>query len=291
MSLIIASPQGIIPTDELVENAIERNAHGWGLMYPQESGIVGVHKGFKLNTLLEHLKTLEGTPFVLHFRKSWNEKDVTPANNEPYKIADGMWMAYDGFIRDIEEIAKDRPRIYNFALNVAEMIGFGPEWFKGKNLVDYLGRWVDEQAVAAIMCNGSNEILLVHENMWGRYDGMLLSDLESTPEYIEAKAKIAAQAKTEPPKVEAPKTAIQQIAPSQTQKVDDGLYPKCGPPTWAEGEIVYFDNPTECEWQCGVTDTSFTVHGGLLLCKDCLFMAKGFELTHPDETESHLLGF
>lgn len=266
MSFIIASEHGAIPTKELVENAIATNPHGWGLMYPRVKALAIV-KGFNQDTLLEHLDKIKGQPYVLHFRKTYEPKSICMESIEPTEVIKGVWIAYDGMVRNCEALDPDKTPVQNFALNLAKFMAEFPEWCNTGSFAGYIGRWIGKDALAAVMYAGTNKIVLVNPSLWFLYNDMMLSDDECTPEAIERDYQERLSVLARPVKAKAATIEVKSASAVPLQQ---------NPAHFGKGirKIVYaaLNSLIKCEW-CHKPQSSLTEVDTERLCPECVILS------------------
>ena len=96
MCLIIASPEGKVPTRGVIEQGWKDNSDGWGLMHSNGSEIV-INKGLNFDHLKPLLDNLNGSPYVLHYRwATHGNKNID--NCHPFQVTKQLYMAHNGVI-------------------------------------------------------------------------------------------------------------------------------------------------------------------------------------------------
>lgn len=96
MCLIIASERGVLPESELFENAIADNGDGFGVVW-SESGKLKTYKTLRPSKARRFLPTLEGRPYVMHFRLATHGR-VDIENTHPFPVTRHLFMAHNGII-------------------------------------------------------------------------------------------------------------------------------------------------------------------------------------------------
>ena len=184
MSLIIVSKEGAIPSEVLIDNALKVNKAGWGLMR-QSVKSINVVKGFNRDSLLTNLQKFKGNPYVLHLRCAIGKNDSAIEYCEPHEVVKGLWMAVDGEVKDFNDDNLKQTRIQNFCNEVGDFISTYSTWCAIPGTLEgYITRWLCQDTVAALMRGSTGEITVIKPAMWFEYAGMLLSDEESTPEWL-----------------------------------------------------------------------------------------------------------
>lgn len=163
MCVIIASRTGAIPSDEVMYRSKKDNPHGWGLMSFKE-GQFTVLKG--MNNYNLDLKTVEGSPYVLHLRWATHGPKVT-ANCHPFEITPRLHMAHNGVI-DVEITNPWQSDSFHFAAKLA-LMGLDKDSIQDENVQKYLGDMVTFRNKLAFM-DDEGRITLINEEM-GVWDG------------------------------------------------------------------------------------------------------------------------
>lgn len=119
MCVIIASPEGKLPTDEVMERSMHDNPHGWGLMY-FDGETLNVSKGMKYEAIKPLLKAVEGKAYALHLRWATHGPKVED-NCHPFRVSDGLYMMHNGVIDSVEISNPVRSDSFHFALKLRDM--------------------------------------------------------------------------------------------------------------------------------------------------------------------------
>lgn len=96
MCLIIASEKGVLPESDLFENAIADNGDGFGAVW-SENGKLKTYKTLRPSKARRFLPTLEGRPYVMHFRLATHGR-VDIENTHPFPVTRHLFMAHNGII-------------------------------------------------------------------------------------------------------------------------------------------------------------------------------------------------
>lgn len=106
MCLIVHRPAGSEIPGEYIENAMDNNPHGWGLMYA-DGGKIHVQKGFLAAKLADALSVLGKRELFLHFR--WATHGPKNEDNcHPFVVADGQYaVMHNGMIAGMPSAAND----------------------------------------------------------------------------------------------------------------------------------------------------------------------------------------
>jgi len=101
MCLIIHKPANRPVCPAFVENAWQRNGHGWGVITWDTEGEPRAQQGMRLDDLLQHLQALPETqPALLHLRQA-TVGAVNLAMTHPFLVRPGLWLMHNGSIRTL----------------------------------------------------------------------------------------------------------------------------------------------------------------------------------------------
>lgn len=115
MCLIIASPEGKLIEDAVVDRGYHDNPHGWGIMRSDGTRI-RASRGMDFKGFRASYETLNGEPYVIHFR--WATHGTTGLDNcHPFKINKKLYVAHNGVLSDsvAPQIRKDMSDTWHYA--------------------------------------------------------------------------------------------------------------------------------------------------------------------------------
>lgn len=97
MCLIIQKPFGRRIASDFLENAWQRNSHGWGSFYLKQGEVIWA-RGLLLNELIEHNASLPLDKEVyLHLRRA-TYGDINHDMTHPYVVRPGLLLMHNGNI-------------------------------------------------------------------------------------------------------------------------------------------------------------------------------------------------
>ncbi len=258
MCLIIASPNGTLPSEDLLKVAHWDNNHGWGLMWA-ENGLVRNVKGFRYDTLLRHVKAREGSPFVVHLRWA-TSGNIDQANSHPFRVTDDLWLMHNGVFTDVYEYRKDRSDTWHFAQELKGVIARFPELNYRKHndvLTGFVASRCGEKN-KVVMLRGDGGILIANEKAGTWKDSLWLSNTHSNPEERAWLDYYVHNVHPSPAPISAPSLS------GEAQVWDDRY--NC--PTAWDGDVIEFKGTEGCDWCCEEVRTMFGFEGQLL-CFEC----------------------
>lgn len=117
MCLLIASPNGSIPSLESQLESYISNPDGFGIAYVDIKYRLKVFKGlFEPEDISQLLTLAEGRPYIAHWR--WASHGTTSrANCHPYHVRSGLVMAHNGVIKTPIE-RESRSDTWHYVKNV-----------------------------------------------------------------------------------------------------------------------------------------------------------------------------
>jgi len=163
MCLIIASPEGKVPTCGVIEQGWRDNSDGWGLMHSNGSEII-INKGLRFDNLKPLLEEINGSPYVLHYR--WATHGTKNIDNcHPFRITKQLYMAHNGIIQ-IECDNKLMSDTWHFAKRLRE-IGIDSDAVKDKEVITMIEEYIGKGNKLAFLDSKGN-ISFANENsgMW-----------------------------------------------------------------------------------------------------------------------------
>lgn len=176
MCLIIASPEGKVPTCGVIDQGWRDNSDGWGLMYSDGKNIV-VKKGMNINGLKPLLTNLNGAPYVLHYR--WATHGTKGLDNcHPFKVTKKLYMAHNGVI-NIDCTNKLMSDTWHFA-QLLRGDGLDHTTIKEKEVIKSIEKAIGKSNKLAFL-DDKGSITLANEDSGTWKDGVWFSNTNSFP--------------------------------------------------------------------------------------------------------------
>lgn len=160
MCLIIASPNGSVPSQDILKQGWRSNSDGWGLMQSDGKNLT-VNKGLKYNELEKLIENLNGNPFVIHYR--WATHGVKNIDNcHPFKITRELYMAHNGVI-NIDCSNKAMSDTWHFAKELRRM-GVDQISIKDGEIVEAIGKLIGNSNKLTFLDSKGN-VTIVNEKI------------------------------------------------------------------------------------------------------------------------------
>lgn len=172
MCLIIASHNGELPPNSLVENAYLDNKDGWGLVYGKS---LCVRKGMDLPGAKKAIALAKGQPYIMHFRWA-THGSVNAANTHPFRVSRKAYMAHNGVLGvDIKH--PEFSDTWHLA-RILEEIGFRPDWTKCEQWIKDMEEYVGPSNKLSFLTRDG--LSIVNEGMGKWHGGYWLSNEHSS---------------------------------------------------------------------------------------------------------------
>lgn len=223
MCLIIASDRGILPDRSLVKDAFDDNGDGFGVVWAKD-GRLHTYKTLRVKKALAFLPTLEGHPYVMHFRFATHGR-VDIENVHPFKVTRHLYMAHNGIIEWAAIKGSARSDSWHFAGLVGQILGNDK---RAEGFDDELPEI--EKAVGLgnklAFLRSDGELFIANEKAGTYHGGLWLSNRYSLPQYRTVAKWYDLTDWT-------PKGTA---AATDWPEWDDGAYAYADAPTWDKGD-------------------------------------------------------
>ena len=122
MCLIIKKPLGRCIAADFLENAWQRNSHGWGCFHTRHGQVVWA-RGLRLDELIEHNARLPlDAEVYLHLRRA-TYGEVNHDMAHPYVVRDGLLLMHNGSIAHLAPQDTRRSDTSELARMLRDMLG------------------------------------------------------------------------------------------------------------------------------------------------------------------------
>jgi predicted glutamine amidotransferase len=174
MCLIIASPNGVVPTCGVIDQGWQDNSDGWGLMQSDGSDLI-VNKGMKFDDLKPLLEKINGNPYVLHYR--WATHGTKNIDNcHPFRITKKLYMAHNGVIA-IEQKNKLMSDTWHYAQTLRQ-IGIDHDNVTDEEIISMMAKSVGGGNKLAFL-DAQGKVTLVNEQAGTWKEGVWYSNTHS----------------------------------------------------------------------------------------------------------------
>ena len=248
MCLIVASPEGKIPTSEQVMNAQDHNPDGFGAVYVEDGKLKTLFVMRKYEDLDKAFETLKGKPYVAHFR--WATHGAIDRDNaHPFKVVNGrLYVAHNGVIHEGWKLTdKTKSDTWHFVEQVLKPRGM--HCIAPKTLTK-LGNKIGKQNKLAFL-DHTGTISLVNGEQGSWLQGIWYSNLYRIQQNWTSTWTFGTKTTT-------------KSYPSPHVKEEPGYLSSLD-----YLEPMEFDEPVECE-ACNQTTTTLTLIDNVYCCDDCI---------------------